>query len=373
MGNPLARLHALWVLEGTRQLDADTLKAALADAHPKVRAAAIRVAEPLLSSQAELFGELLKRVADPAPEVQLQLALTLGEVKDRRAEEAMARIALNHAANPYFRDALLTGLGGRELEFLEHLLADKNWCEKKPGFDQFLGGLARCLFTEGNAERGNRLLGLAVGRPAEVNWQQVALLEGILGAVPPTSKGPPTKPVRLAAEPSALVALGQGSSKEAAARVAKVADLLVWPGKPGLEPPKAVKPLTAEQRQQFEQGKELYLISCAACHQPHGKGQEGLAPPLADSDWPEGPPERLVRIVLHGLRGPLTIKGRTYELDMPALGVFDDEQIAAILTYIRREWGHAADPVEPELVKKIRAETENREEAWTEAELLKIP
>ena len=102
-------------------------------------------------------------------------------------------------------------------------------------------------------------------------------------------------------------------------------------------------------------------------------GQEGLAPPLADSEWTLGSSQRLVRIVLHGLHGPINVKGKTFQLDMPALGVFDDDQVAAILTYIRREWGHTASPVEPEFVKKIRAETEKREEAWSEAELLTIP
>ena len=80
-----------------------------------------------------------------------------------------------------------------------------------------------------------------------------------------------------------------------------------------------------------------------------------------------------MRIVLHGLHGPISVKGKPFQLDMPALGVFDDDQIAVILTFIRREWGHTANPVEPELVKTIRAETEKREEAWTEAELLKVP
>ena len=153
----------------------------------------------------------------------------------------------------------------------------------------------------------------------------------------------------------------------------KIADLLTWPGKPGAEPEIAVKPLTPEEQKRFDQGKELYLISCGACHQPHGQGQEGLAPPLVDAEWVVGSPQRLVRIVLHGLHGPINVKGKPFQLDMPALGVFDDDQIAAILTFVRREWGHTANPVEPELVKTIRAETEKREEAWTEPELLKIP
>ena len=72
-------------------------------------------------------------------------------------------------------------------------------------------------------------------------------------------------------------------------------------------------------------------------------------------------------------RSPINVKGKTFQLDMPALAVFDDEQIASILTYVRREWGHTASPVEPGSVKSVRAETEKREEAWSEAELLKIP
>lgn len=59
-------------------------------------------------------------------------------------------------------------------------------------------------------------------------------------------------------------------------------------------------------------------------------------------------------------------------MEMPSLAVFDDEQIASVLTYIRREWEHGASPVEAALVKKVREATAGRNEAWTEAELLKI-
>jgi mono/diheme cytochrome c family protein len=58
---------------------------------------------------------------------------------------------------------------------------------------------------------------------------------------------------------------------------------------------------------------------------------------------------------------------------MPAMNFFNDEQIAAILTYIRREWDHQADPVSAETVARIRAAVSTRQDAWTEAELLKIP
>ena len=217
-----------------------------------------------------------------------------------------------------------------------------------------------------------RSLVLAANCLAGGEWQPLALLDGILSTAPPGSKAK-IKPVRLNAEPAALAMLSKCERKEVQERAKRIAALITWPGKPGTETEVAAKPLTRQEQERFDQGKELYLVSCGACHQPHGMGQEGLAPPLADSEWTLGSSQRLVRIVLHGLHGPINVKGKTFQLDMPALGVFDNDQVAAILTYIRREWGHTAGPVEPELVKKIRAETEKREEAWSEAELLTIP
>ena len=133
------------------------------------------------------------------------------------------------------------------------------------------------------------------------------------------------------------------------------------------------RPLTAEEKKLFEAGKSMYEATCLACHQQHGMGQPGLAPPLAGSEWVAGSEKRLVRIVINGLRGPIKVKGETFEMDMPALGVLDDEQIASVLTYIRREWGHTFEPVTPATVKKVREETASREDAWTMADLLKVP
>ena len=70
----------------------------------------------------------------------------------------------------------------------------------------------------------------------------------------------------------------------------------------------------------------------------------------------------------------MTVKGRKWELNMPALGeALDDQQIADALTYIRREWGHTAAPVTSETIKAARAATAKREDSWTEAELLRVP
>src|SRR5207244_5976905 len=219
--NPLGRLHALWTLEGMRQLDFPTLKRALSDTHPEARAAAMRISEPLLKNQPELVGELLKRVGDAAPGARLQLALTLGEVLDPRAEDALAKVARQNAADVYIRDAVISGLAGRELEFLERLLEDKSLREEATGSGNLFRALAGCVFTEAKPDRVNRLLALAANRPSGEEWRQLAVLDGILSTA---SQGPKvkTKPVRLNAEPAAFAALDKCEKKEIQERAKRI-------------------------------------------------------------------------------------------------------------------------------------------------------
>lgn len=109
---------------------------------------------------------------------------------------------------------------------------------------------------------------------------------------------------------------------------------------------------------------------CAACHQANGQGMEGLAPPLVDSEWVIGKPDALPRLIIHGLTGPIKVNGVSWNLEMPPMGAaLNDEQIAAVITYIRREWEHGASPVKPEFVHEIRAQHATRTTAWTEDEL----
>ncbi|HEX8912985.1 MAG TPA: cytochrome c, partial [Humisphaera sp.] len=111
---------------------------------------------------------------------------------------------------------------------------------------------------------------------------------------------------------------------------------------------------------------------CAVCHQPSGLGMAGVAPPLVDSEWALGAPERPVKIVLHGLVGPIKVGKQQWESEMPGLKALDDETIASILTYVRREWGHESSPVDPKLVAKVRAENAGRgDQQFTAEELNK--
>lgn len=123
-----------------------------------------------------------------------------------------------------------------------------------------------------------------------------------------------------------------------------------------------------------QDGGQLYTAYCSACHGVDGTGATGgTFPPLSGSPWVTGPADRAVKIVLHGLEGPVQVAGKSFNLAMPPQGaVLPDESIAAILTYVRSSWGNKAAAVSAEAVKKLRAETETRDKPWTASEILKL-
>jgi mono/diheme cytochrome c family protein len=122
-------------------------------------------------------------------------------------------------------------------------------------------------------------------------------------------------------------------------------------------------------------GKSLYGSNCANCHQGSGMGEPGSYPPLVASEWVMGSKERLAAIMLHGITGSITVKGDTFGTQvMPGWsGVFTDEKLADIMTYIRGTWGNTMDAVTPDEVTAARAKFASQaDNPFTEAELMKI-
>jgi mono/diheme cytochrome c family protein len=124
-------------------------------------------------------------------------------------------------------------------------------------------------------------------------------------------------------------------------------------------------------------GKSVYMTVCATCHQPTGLGLPPAFPPLAGSEWVAGSEDRIIRIALHGLVGPVKVKGVEFVGAMPPAGPgsgfnLSPEKIAAVLTYVRHEYGNGAAPVSAAKVAEVRAATGNHA-PWTAAELEKIP
>lgn len=138
----------------------------------------------------------------------------------------------------------------------------------------------------------------------------------------------------------------------------------------------AAAPKTPEQL--FEIGKATYAAVCASCHQPTGQGLPPMFPPLAGSEWVASE-ERMIRIMLHGLQGPIKVKGTDFPgtAPMPATGPgsgfnLNSERLAAVATFVRKEFGPNLPPVDPAKVEEIRGKEGGRG-AWTAAELEKFP
>lgn len=109
-------------------------------------------------------------------------------------------------------------------------------------------------------------------------------------------------------------------------------------------------------------GKEVFG-SCIQCHQENGLGQPGQTPPLAASEFVLGDARRLTAIILNGMNGELIVKGQPYASQMPAWGeIKDDEEVAAVLTFIRASWGNKAAPVTREFVAGVRKEVTGKGE-----------
>jgi mono/diheme cytochrome c family protein/glucose/arabinose dehydrogenase len=426
------RLHALWTLDGTDKLDPALVMKALADPSRDVRVSAIRLSERWLGEPGSpMQAAVLKRLDDADWAERKQLAASLGALPPGPRETAIAAVLARYADDPMAMDAALSGVRGAEATVLENLLSggvrlkpDAPEARLKPDATGTPQAGQKTDLTDAGAQSPQREAAITMiaatlirggqdltiqnvlasiadeSRPA---WQRSALLRGaevaVLGETMPGSPparrgGPPAaadapcatcpggragpggayafpqaprtvvrrRPLRLSREPAGLAAVAAGTG-DMATRAATVLAGIEWPGKPGAAEP--IRPLTADEQLQYNAGQEVYKNICQACHQPDGRGQERVAPTLLDSELALAAPEIPARILLNGKEGPVGL--------MPPVGsVLSDEQIAAVLTYIRREWGQPGTPVEAATVKEVRAATAGRTRPWTHDELTRM-
>jgi mono/diheme cytochrome c family protein len=121
------------------------------------------------------------------------------------------------------------------------------------------------------------------------------------------------------------------------------------------------------------EGKQLFATYCSACHQIDGGGTTGGAPPLVRSPWVLGSDARLIRIVLHGVRGEIEVGGVVYQLEMPGFGsILADAQVADVLSHVRKTYGGADQPIPAAAVRRVREQSAGRQAYWTVEELLRI-
>lgn len=150
----------------------------------------------------------------------------------------------------------------------------------------------------------------------------------------------------------------------------------------GEEKVKVVYPkhLPKQYHDLYALGSEVFHrdAHCATCHQPTGEGLLNIYPPLKGSPWVSGSEERLIKLTLNGLYGKIEVNGKVFDTarGVPPMTPFGsllkDNELAAVLTFVRNSWGNQAPPVLPETVTRVRAATKQRTTFWTPEELLKL-
>jgi mono/diheme cytochrome c family protein/glucose/arabinose dehydrogenase/lysophospholipase L1-like esterase len=134
--------------------------------------------------------------------------------------------------------------------------------------------------------------------------------------------------------------------------------------------------LSDTAKKQYLAGQEIYFREghCVTCHQPNGKGLDPAFPPIENSPWVTEDADRLIKLTLYGLIGPMEVNGKKYDGLVPMTpfgGMLKDEEIASVLTFVRNSFGNKADPIEAGQVKKVRDANPGRMMFYNTEELLK--
>ncbi|WP_020597198.1 PVC-type heme-binding CxxCH protein [Spirosoma panaciterrae] len=135
--------------------------------------------------------------------------------------------------------------------------------------------------------------------------------------------------------------------------------------------------LKGQELDLYTQGRQIFAKEgyCITCHQADGKGLAASGfPPLTGTNWVTGSEDRLIKIALKGLMGPIEVAGKNYPGQVPMTpfgGLLNDKEVAAVLTYVRNSFGNKASAILPETVKKVRLATQQKKDFYTPAQLLK--
>ncbi|MFC5624862.1 DUF7133 domain-containing protein [Algoriphagus winogradskyi] len=366
----LGRFHALWTLEGLNLLSADFLLSIFENSSGLIQSTALRLLEPFaLQSNATKvrLTEAMEKVADSSTSQEaLQLSLSSYVLESSEYEHVLSVIFTKYGDDPLIRDAMMSSLGGREYDFLQKLWQSEDWKVKGQTKEIFLETLASAIIKNGDQKEVKGLLALADEK--ELGWKENILISGMsIQAASLKDR----KPILLSSEPSFFNRTDLPIDQS---RVEMLKRMFAWPGYTPSEVKLVANQLDEKALEQFADGRQKFLVTCAGCHGSDGAGAPRMGPPLVGSEWVLGNEARLAMILLHGLEGPVEVAGKTYDAPdilpvMPAHSTMDDGSIAAILTYIRNEWGNKASPISSRTIGKTRVSTQGRVYPWKADEL----
>ncbi len=362
-GSPMGQLHALWTLEGLGYKDAETYLGALTVEDPKVVQAALRIISAMDVDDPELTRILQEYISghfDAAdPLVQMQMVLVSHRIDSKIAFDISKKFLASYGQLPVARDVVMSSLEDRESEILDMLLME--WRNQDQNHQIFIEMLATAIANTSDAKEVQAVMGLLDKDYSEDRlWVRSAIINGIINSRGTTDAGE----IVLSRQPAFLK---EKNLPEA------LRQKLTWPGKPTEQIVGTGKVIDLDGKV-FALGRQKFLNLCANCHGTEGEGMKRFAPPLKNSEWVTGADYKLAMILLHGLEGPVTVNGKVYDIpdilpNMPSFSTLQNEDIAAITTYIRNAWGHAATPIKSGTIGGIRFRTQGQIAPWKVSEL----
>ncbi len=363
-----SRLHAVWTLDGIGAVDSALIGGLVGDGDPVIREHAARIMESVPPATAA--GPLTQLAFDDHPRVRMQAALSIGELPADQAIPLFDAVLERNAEDPAIRKAVMSGLAGRELDMLLGPGDPRNdhWLGR-PGVAQrqVLRELADSVLAARRPDAVTGLVTFASDVRSSAPATSLLLLDRVAERTRPDSRKP--KSIMLLGSPAGwndVLTAGPDDCDPRIIEAARSIDpTLRWVGRPGTS---RKVDIDTSADGLLARGRRLYG-HCMTCHQPSGKGLPPVYPPLTNSRFVTGDPERLARILLHGLQGRIRVDGRIYNQAMPAAPYGSDIDLAAVMTYIRQAWDNDAEPVTPEFVARVRADTEGRVQPWTAKEL----
>lgn len=365
-----AKFHALWALEGMGKMNPEVLFAALMDPSDLVKSTALRQLEGLASSDRAVLEKLsqeMKRLSNSASEVLgLQLALSAYVLPEESKTQVLKSVLVKSGHQALIRDAVMSSVGGMEWNLLQTLMDDPNWQSQDANREIFLEMLAASILKKGDEVEISSLLA-KIDLP-ELTWKEQLILNALAikaGDIEESGS------VKLSSRPKLLSRTDLPLDETRKTILMRV---FAWPGYTPTLVANSGSALDENGLKLFAEGRQKYLASCSGCHGNNGKGAARMGPPLAGSEWVLGDETRLSLIMLHGLEGPIEVAGKKYDAPeilpvMPAHSTLDDRSIAAILTYIRNEWGNQAPAVTGRTVGTVRVMNQGRVYPWSAAEL----
>ncbi|GMQ29390.1 DUF7133 domain-containing protein [Algoriphagus confluentis] len=363
----LGSFHALWTLEGLDSLKPELLFQVLRESEPWVKNSALRQLEVVAQSDEAVMEQLEKEMVrlsqNASEELALQLALSAYVISPESRMEVIQSVLEAYGNLPLIRDASMSSLGGMEWTFLQSFLkGEKDNADR----DIFMELLASAILEKGDSKEIEMLF-------AEINQPQIDKNGEIIlnGLAIKASQIETLGQIKLSGKPALL---SREDLPLDEMRKSMLNGVFSWPGYKPSERLASQTTLDEAGMKLFAEGRQKYLATCSGCHGNNGRGASRMGPPLAGSEWVLGDEVRLSLIMLHGIEGPIEVAGKKYDAPeilpvMPSHSTMDDRSIAAILTYIRNEWGNQAPAVTGRTVGTTRVLNQGRVYPWSASEL----